>query len=472
MTRAWQEVAPDLPTVRQLLRIAWPLVLSNSFWMVQITLDRIFLSWHGSEDVGAAMASVMLLWVPLSLLQGTAAYATTFVAQYTGAGLPRRVGAAVWQALYFAVVAGVAFLLLVPAAEGLVSLGGHEPLVRQREAAYFRTLCFSALPMLLTAAVESFFAGRGESRIVLVINVVGLAVNAGLAYCLIFGVWIFPAWGIVGAGWATVAGTSTSALLGLVLLWRRRYRMDCATLSAWRFDAALFRRLLRFGVPSGVVMALDSLGYTVVIWLIGRIGSVELAATSIAFTLNLIVYFPAMGLAQAVSVLVGQRLGEDRPDRAEKATWTGLWLALGLTLVVGGVYLVWPHTLAALFRSQESDNWARISVLVPVLLRFVVVYCLFDAMCMVFSFALRGAGDTHYVTVVALDLSWQVMVLPTWAAWYFGWGLYWVWVFVSLYVLVLAVAYLVRFCQGRWRDMRVIEEKSLDGGNREAQLLV
>jgi MATE family multidrug resistance protein len=462
MAPLWDECRPDRGTARQLLRVAWPLVLSNSFWMLQISLDRIFLSRHGSSDVGAAMASVMLLWVPLGLLQYTAGYATTFVAQYTGAGRPYRVGAAVWQALYFSLLAGLAFLLLVPVADDLVALGGHEPAVRQREAAYFRTLCFSALPILVSAAATSFFTGRGQSTTVLAINAAGLAVNAVLAYCWIFGAAGFPEWGIVGAGWATVAGSSTSALLALALLWQPAYRKEFATASAWPFDAELFRRLLRFGVPNGVAASLEALAFTLVIWLIGRIGSTELAATSIAFTLNLIVYFPAMGLAQAVSVLVGQRLGEDRPDRAARATWTGLWLALGFTLAVGGVYLVAPDTLAGLFRSQEAGEWARIGVLVPVLLRFVVVYCLFDAMNLVFSFALRGAGDTWYVTAVALELSWQVLVLPAWAAWYFGWGLYAAWCFVSLYTMTLALAFLLRFRQGRWRTMRVIESQPVD----------
>src|SRR5437764_5655649 len=100
MGKPWPATAPDLPTIRQLLRVAWPLVLSNSFWALQISLDRILLSHHSSVAVGASMAAVMVLWVPLSLLQYTSNYATTFVAQYTGAARPWRVGAAVWQSLH------------------------------------------------------------------------------------------------------------------------------------------------------------------------------------------------------------------------------------------------------------------------------------------------------------------------------------------------------------------------------------
>src|SRR5262249_10711292 len=189
----------------ELFRLAWPFILSNSLWTLQIALDRILLSRASTDSVGAAMAAAMLFWAPITLLQYTANYATTFVAQYTGAGQPHRVGPAVWQALYFAILAGVAFLALVPLAEPLMVLGGHSAAMQELEATYFRCLCFSALPLLVNAAASSFFAGRGSSGVVLLINSAGLAVNVPLAYAWINGHWGFPALGIAGAGWATVA---------------------------------------------------------------------------------------------------------------------------------------------------------------------------------------------------------------------------------------------------------------------------
>jgi len=449
---------PDPGVSRELLRLAWPLILTNGFWTLQISLNRVFLNWHSSDAAGAAMAGALLFWAPLNLMHATANYATTFVAQYLGAGQPRRIGAAVWQSLYFSVLAGLAFIAVTPFVGSLVALGGHNETLQELETLFCRTLCFSALPTLVTASACSFFTGRGDSRTVLLISAVGLAVNAVLDYLWIFGKFGFPAWGIVGAGWATVAGTSVSALLGLVLLFRTRYREEFATVTAWRFEAGLFGRLMRFGLPSGLYVALDCLGFTLFTWLIGRLGEVELAATAIAWTLNLIVYMPMVGLAQAVSVLVGRRLGENRPDRAEEATWTGLWLAIGFTIALGAIYLIWPGPLTELFHGEgKPGQWQQIADLVPLLLRFVVVYCLFDAMNLVFSFALRGAGDTRFVSMVALTLSWPVMVIPTWAAWRFGWGIYAAWAFLSLYVVLLSLVFLVRFLQGRWRSMRVIE---------------
>jgi MATE family multidrug resistance protein len=446
----------------ELLRLALPFILSNSFWTLQITIDRILLSRLSSESVGAAMAAALLFWTPLTLLQNTANFAITFVAQYVGAGRSRRVGPAVWQALHFSVVAGVAFLGLVPLAGPLVALGSHSAEVRALEETYFRCLCFSALPTLVVAAVGSFFAGRGDSWTVLLINAVGMVVNGLLGYAWIFGRWGLPALGIAGAGWATVFGSSTSAVLALALMLRRRYREEFATLAGWRFEGDLMRRLVRYGLPSGLLYACDCLAFTVFLFLVGRLGDAELAASSIAFTINMVAVLPMLGVGQGVSVLVGQRLGQDRPDLAERTTWTGFRLAWLYMTAVAALYVLFPQLFVSLFRGGEDpDRFARVAVLVPVLLRFVAVYSVFDSMNLVFSFALKGAGDTRFVMAASLLLAWPLMVFPTGAAWELGWGIYWAWTFASAYIVALALTFLWRFRCGKWKAMRVIEAVSV-----------
>lgn len=445
---------------RELLRLAVPLILSNSFMTLQITMDRVLLGHAGSDAIAASMPAALLYWTVLTLFQNTANYATTFVAQYVGAERPGRAGPAVWQALYFAVATGLLFLSLRPLAPQLFALGGHSPAVQEQEVAYFRALCFAALPALVVASVNSFFAGRGKSWTVLLIDGVGMTINPFLAYAWIFGRWGMPACGIAGAGWATAVSACVSAVLGLVLFLRPRFREAFGTLDC-RFDRELFGRLMRFGLPNGVQWMLDAVAFTVFLFLVGRLGDEALAATNIAFTVNMAAIIPMLGVAQAVGILVGQRLGQDRPAVAERTTWTGLWVAGAYMGSVAVLYLVAPEVFVSFFRGADAKAEA-VARLVPVLLRFVALYCVFDSMTLVFSFALRGAGDTRFVTVVSLAFSWPLMVLPTWAAWHFGWGLYWAWTFASSYIMVAGFIYLLRFRAGKWRTMRVIEAATED----------
>jgi MATE family multidrug resistance protein len=446
----------------ELLTLAWPFILSNSFWTLQLLFDRVLLSRYGTDEVGAAMAAGILFWVPLSLFQGTAGYVTTFVAQYVGAGQLRRVGPVTWQALYFSLLSGLAFLAMRPLFGPIIAVGGHEPHLQELETTFLGGLAFSGLPTLLTQSACGFFAGRGSSRVVLVINVSGMLVYGVLASLLIFGYSPLgiPPYGIAGAAMATVGGSCVSAALGLVLMFRPHFERTYAIVSGWRFDAALFGRLLRYGLPNGLGGALDPFIFAFFTQLVGRISAVALSATSVTFTLNLLVILPTLGIGQAVEVLVGKRLGENRDEVAARSAWTGLKLAILFTAVMAVSFLLFPGPLVALFggvESGESDRRAEVAALVPILLRFVVVYCLFDTMNVVFSFALRGAGDTVFVTMAALVFSGPAMVVPTWWGVTNGKGLYWAWSFASLYVILLALTFLFRFLQGHWRSMRVIE---------------
>jgi MATE family multidrug resistance protein len=443
---------------RELLKIAWPLILVNSFWTFEVALDRMLLSRVGSLEVAASVPAAGLFWTPFILLQNTAAYATTFVAQYLGANRRRRVGPAVWQALHFSCFAGLLFLLLVPCADRLVAFGGHPPALRQLEVRYFQSLCFSALPTLITAASTSFFAGLGKSRTVLAINGFGLFVNAVAGYALIFGRIGCPALGIEGAGWATVIGSTAAAIVSLVVLFQREFDAEYCTRRGWRLEPALLGRLLYYGVPNGMHWFLESLALTVFLFLIGRLGEVDLAASNIAFTVNNVAFFPAVGLGQAVAILVGQRLGQNRPELAERTAWVGFGLAWTYMSMMAGLYVLAPGLFIVLFAVQgPAEQATAIALLTATLLRFVAFYSLFDSLNAVFSFALRGAGDTHFVTAAAFGLSWPVMVIPTWLAWRFGWGLYWAWGFVSIYVVLLGLIFLARFRGGKWKSMRVIE---------------
>jgi MATE family multidrug resistance protein len=445
---------------RELLRLALPLIITNSCWTLQLTIDRVFLGHYSTDAVAAVMPSMLEFWSPFALLQFTAAYGSTFVAQYLGAGRPRRVGPVVWQSLHFSIFGGLAFLLLLPAARPLAVLTGHPPVIAGLEATYFSCLCFAALPMLVTAATCGFFIGRGDNWTVLLINGTGLAVNAVLGYAWIFGAWGFPEGGMAGAGWATVAGSTASSILGLILFLRPRFRKEFGVLDGWRLDLPLLRRLLRFGLPSGLQVACDIFAFTMFTVFVGQMGKAELTASSVAITLNMLGVLPALGISQAVAVLVGRRLGENRPDVAERSTWTAFKVTWLYMAVVAALYILLPDFMASFFHGTDdaaAGDWPLVAGLVPVILRFVAVYTLFDGMNFVFSSALKGAGDTRFVTAALLLLSWPVMVLPTWLAQRNGWGLFWAWGFASAYVISLALTFLARFRRGRWKSMRVIE---------------
>lgn len=445
---------------KQVLLIAWPLIIANSFWNLQLTIDRIFLGMHSTEALGAAMAVMGVFWVPMALLQQTASYVTTFVAQYFGANEQHRIGASVWQSLYVSVIGGLLFLLLNLLSPRFFAFVSHAPAIQHLEVVYFNALSFTALPTALAAAVSGFFTGLGRTKTVIGINLIGLVLNAGLDYLLIFGKFGFPAMGAAGAGYATAIATYGAAGYGLYLLFRdRQNETQFKLFGQWRFDGALMKQFLKFGLPSGLQWALEGLAFTTFLIVIGRQsgGEAALASSSIAVTLMMLSVLPCMGVAQSVMTLVGQRLGEKKPHEAQLFTWDGVSISAIYIACVSATFIFIPEFYLSWFRNEENMAlWGQVTTLVPQLLKIVALFTIFDSVYLNISFALKGAGDTKFVSLVALVVPWPLMVLPAILLTNHPNAVVWSWGFVAVYSFAITLILGLRFNGGKWKSMSVI----------------
>jgi len=446
---------------REVLQIALPLVLSTSAFTIQMFVDRVFLMWYGSETMSAAMYGGFVHFTIFSLFLGTATYVNTFVAQYDGAAALKRIGASVWQGIYFSVAAGLLMIALIRLAEPVMNWSGHDPVVRRHEVVYFRILCIGAMPGLIASTLSCFYTGRGKTWTVMWVNIASTTSNVVLDYALIFGNWHMPELGVAGAAWATVCASTLSAAVYFVLFSRQKYRRDYATVSGWKPDGKLFIRLMRFGLPSGIQFMLDIFGFTLFVTFVGRISPASLAATSMTFQINSLAFMPMIGFNMAVGTLVGRSLGQNRADLAKRSAWTAASITVCYMAIIASGYWFYPKLFMYPFALQANPaEFALIKPMVLKLLCFVAFYCLFDAGNLIFSGALKGAGDTRFVMCVSVVLNWLLMVIPSYFAIKLLRGttsLYLAWTALTAYVCVLSFVFLFRFLSGKWKDMRVTE---------------
>ena len=167
--------------------------------------------------------------------------------------------------------------------------------------------------------------------------------------------------------------------------------------STCALDKELLGRLLRYGLPTGLQMAAELSAFSVFLFLVGRLGTRELAATNLALNINMLSFVPMLGVGMAVMTLVGKRIGEGRPKLAERTTWLAARSVATYMFVFGMLFVVFPETILLPFTGwHAASEMASIRDQVVVLLRFVAVYTFFDGMAIVFAFAVRGAGDTRF----------------------------------------------------------------------------
>lgn len=447
--------------IREVLVLAGPLVASSLSWSIMNFIDRVFLMGYSEAAVAAALPSGAIFFTLICPGLGIASYVTTFVSQYFGAGRPHRIGASVWQGIWLSLIASPFILLTIPLAHGWFAIAGHPSDVADLETIYYQISCTAAPALMGAAALSGFFTGRGKSNVVMVVDCLGAALNVVLDYAWIFGHWGLPAWGVAGAAWATVASLWFKLILYFLLFVHPSNNHAFHIWSGMRWDRPLMYRLLRFGGPNGIQMFIEVAAFSIFLLLIGQLGTHELAASSLAFNVNSLAFMPAWGVSLATTTLVGQYLGRNEPDTAAHATWSALMITTVYMIAISACYLFVPDAMmAAHWAAGDVSTDDQLRQVLPTLLMFVASYCLFDGMNIIFAGALKGAGDTPFIMFTNLALGISVVTLTWLGISRFGLGLYGAWSVLTGWVLALGVIFLGRFLQGKWRHMRVIEEKS------------
>ncbi|MGD2186694.1 MAG: MATE family efflux transporter [Desulfobacterales bacterium] len=450
----------EVKPYREVFRISLPLVVSMSSTMIMEFTDRIFLANYSLDAIAAALPAGITSYLFISFFLGTAQYLNVFVAQYTGSGTLHRVGAVLWQGIYFSVLSGAAMACLYFLAEPLFGVSGHSPEVQALEVIYFRILCLGSGILITGTSLSCFFSGRGLTRPVMIINMAGTLFNIPLDYALINGFWFFPQWGILGAGIATVMSWSLVTLVFGLMVFTRKNDRVFKVISHRTFETSLFGRLMRYGVPSAIQFSMDIFAFTFFILMVGRIGKLELAVTNIVLSINSLAFMPMMGFSLGTSTLVGQALGRNRVNEALAATRATIHIVLGYIFLLLLLFLLVPHPLLELFRPHHMtpEGYTAIREAGTILLRFVAAYLFFDALYMVCIGVLKGAGDTRFIMWSIGLLSLAVMILPIYiGVELFGAGLYYAWSCATLFVFCLFASSFWRYLQGRWKKMRVIE---------------
>lgn len=466
MVRIWKEWGKK-HRYREVAMVCFPLVMSMAAITVMEFTDRVFLSNYSLDAISAVAPAGIAAFLILSFFSGVAGYTSIFIAQYSGAGTHKRVGVALWQGLYFSLCSGILIALAVTLiAKPLFALAGHATEVQRLEVIYFKILGWGSIFYIGNHALSGFFAGRGITRPVMIINAIGMVFNIPLDYALINGIWIFPELGITGAAIATVVSWGLITLLFSCMIFSRGNH-KAYLIRYGRYDRDIFSRLLRFGIPGGLQFSLDVLAFTFFVFMVGRIGKTELAVSNIIISINSLAFMPAMGFSYGVSALVGQALGRQQPKEATLAAWSAIHILLAYTFIIDFLFLFAPGLVLSVFiPAGQAADYAIVMETGIVLLRIVAAYIFMDALYMILSGVLKGAGDTYFIMWSIGCVSLFVMILPVYIGIeIFQQGIHYAWMCVLMFITSLFIVTSARYKQGKWKKMLVVEREVVSGTN-------
>lgn len=412
-----------LSRVRELLTLAFPIVVVQVGLMAMGVVDTIMVGHLSAEALGAVALGTIYFFAASIFGMGTLLALDPIAAQAVGAGDTEGVARAIQRGLVLA--AGLCLpvtLLILPVEPVLRALGQPESLVRL--ATPFCLIGILGLPGFFAFVVlrQGLQAQGRTGAIVLAVVLANLA-NVLLNYVFIFGHWGSRPLGVVGSAWATVVGRTLLPLLLLGFDWRHLR----GQLLPWRsgiLASGPLGRMLHLGAPIGFQHQLEYGVFGVVGLIMARFGEAEIAGHQIALNLASLTFMVPLGLSSAVAVLVGRAAGVADRERAVGSALAGLACGMAFMAAMAVVFLTLSGQLAA-FYTHDPAVQAVAVLLIPL----AGIFQVFDGLQVVSIGILRGLGDTRAPMVINLLGFWMVG-LPTglWLAFHYGLrapGLWW-----------------------------------------------
>lgn len=395
--------------IRETFKLSWPLVLANLLQMGIYMVDVIFIARLGEEPLAASglVAGLfgLIVW-SLSSLSGAVA---PLIAEAIGAKGPslRPVRRATRMALWVALLTGIAGMGLALLLGPVMRATGQAPSIIALALEYNSLVVFSLVPMLLASVLRNYVSALGWPVFATAITALGIPINALANYAFIFGNLGAPEMGLAGAAVATIitALITLAAYILVILIFPRLARYHIF-FRFWRPDWKRFWLIVRIGTPIALTVAAEAGVFSAAAFLMGRIGSAELAGHIVALNIAALAFQVPFGVGQGATIRVGYAYGARDKRGIKLAGWVALAIGTGSMGLTALAMIFVPELLLRIY--VDIDDPAN-AALIGFALQFLVLAAAFqlvDGVQAVAAGALRGLQDTRVPMWIAIFSYW------------------------------------------------------------------
>jgi len=432
-------------------RLAWPTMLQNVIAGLQGIIDHVmvghFVGYAANAAIGVSWQIILVVIVFISsLFIGM----SVLVARFAGANEPETVNRVVYQAFITAFVLSILLGAVgYFAAPSLLNIVHAAPAVQKLALPFLRAMFLGIFGLLMFFMLSGAFRAAGDPRTPLRLGMM----MTGLT--IILNVTLIPRLGPLGAAVGTIVSSTTVAIYGVTRFFSPKSVIQFHRGMDLRPDWSIIRSLFSFGLPSGIQgIAMNIAG----VMLLRFIGSLEhsaaaQAAYAVGYTeLFSLITWTSVGLMGASATISGQNLGAGKPERAMQGVAVASSFGLLLAAIIGSAFVVVPHSLLAIFGMRDP----QVTELGTQLLRYLSVSGFFITVALSYTGGLQGTGDTRsplYISIVSQ------IVVPI------GLCAYWqsagqlrpghIWMAIVLGHLTRAALSVLRFRQGKWRNIAI-----------------
>jgi len=372
--------------VRDILRLGWPVFIAQIAIMANGVIDTVMAGRYSTVDLAAVGIGASIYYSIFIALMGMLLALTPIASQLYGAGRHAEIGEEVRQSVWLAVVLAVACLFALRYPDPFLAISRLQPAVEAKTRAYLEAASWGVPGQLLFRVFYGFSTAVSRPRVVMALNIMGLALKVPLNWVFMYGKLGMPELGGVGCALASSIMVWITCTLGWLWCFVESDYRRYGVFARWSWPRAknLWRQL-SLGLPIGITFFVDVTGFTFMALFIARLGPSNSAAHQIAANFAALLFMLPLALGNASSVLVGQAIGAHDMARARSTGLWGLGTALAIAIAVSIAVLLGAKGIASLYSVD-----AGVRQLAGRLLALVAVYHLADSVQAVAVNVLRG----------------------------------------------------------------------------------
>ena len=397
----------DKDFFRAMLALAVPVAFQQLITAGLNMIDVLMVGQLGEASVAAVGLANQIFFLLILFLFGTTSGMAIFTAQYWGKGDVENIRRVLGICLTLAVSVAALFSLAAILIPGkLMSFYSEDPLVIELGSQYLRIVGMSYVMMAISVSYISVLRSITQVNLAMAVAITALALKTCIGYVLIFGHLGFPALGVRGAAIGTAIGWAFECILLLVMVYARKTPLAANPLTFFRFDRPFLFNVLKTSMPAALNEVIWSFGITTYNAVYARIGTDAIAAININATIEELVFVLFIGLGNACSVMVGNKIGERDRETAFEYSRRFTILAVTLSMIGGAVVIFIRGNVASLYQLSPSAT----NNLLNIMLVYSLSIWLRVLNFMLFIGALRAGGDTRYAMFTELFSIWVIGV--------------------------------------------------------------
>lgn len=401
-----------LPEFKYNIKLAYPIVLSMLGHTLVSVIDSIMVGKVGAEELAASSLASSLVFLPISMIAGFSSVITPLVAQTYAEGKTTENRKILYNSVILCTIFGVLMLVLLYGFKPFIYLMNQTSRVESLALPFLDVIAFSLIPLCIYQGIKQFFEGLSLTKYSMYATLISNVFNVVFNYLLIYGLWIFPKMGMMGAAYGTLISRFIMLIYIVYILYsQEKFREYIKNLSHKLWDSKWIKKVINLGVPASMQSLFEVGLFAGTVWLSGILGAEAQAANQVALSIVSFTFMFGFGLSIAGVIRIGSLMGKRDYEKIQLVTESSLILTLAMYLFFAILLYLFSYDIPWWFLDKaDKSKWIMNQEVVNMGAKLLLIGSLFQIV------------DGIQVVILGILKGMQDMKIPMYITFFSYWG--------------------------------------------------